>query len=225
MQIPRFATAIATAAALIAAVACGSQPLEIRVQSFPPGLPLKPGTAVLLSVEGVPDGAAPVWHRVTTEGDVVLQIGNQFLFAGTEAGSRTFVVQVPTPGADPFAIASFNYGAGNDENPPLPPVPPGEMIPVIVMETYRPDHEHVLVAAQLALRWTLQDQPYRQFDPDDLQGNQTPGRLKAVLARDPKLPALAIVAESSGEFSVVAAEPLPKTLAEADAFLKKHGIN
>ena len=43
--------------------------LSIKVSSFPPGQPLKPGTAVLLSVEGLEPGQTATWHRVAGEGD------------------------------------------------------------------------------------------------------------------------------------------------------------
>lgn len=45
--------------------------LLIQVQSFPPGQPLKPGMAVILSMEGLEPGLIPVWHRVEMPGNVV----------------------------------------------------------------------------------------------------------------------------------------------------------
>jgi len=70
-------------------------------------------------------GQTPLWHRVDVAGDVVLKLENYHLFAGTAVGPRTFIVQVASPGADPFAIATFDYGNGvnPDPDPPLPPEP------------------------------------------------------------------------------------------------------
>ena len=119
-------------------VAAGGE-LSIQVQSFPPGQPLKPGTAVLLSVEGLEPGQTATWHRVAVEGDVVLQLDGYHLFAGTASGPRTFIVQVASPGADPFTIATFDYGEGDGDdevNPPVPPLP-SEVAGVLILEEQR----------------------------------------------------------------------------------------
>ncbi len=116
-------------------VAAGGE-LSIKVSSFPPGQPLKPGTAVLLSVEGLEPGQVATWHRVAVEGDVVLQLDGYHLFAGTASGPRTFIVQVASPGADPFTIATFDYGEGDGDDEVNPPVPPlsSEAAGVLILE-------------------------------------------------------------------------------------------
>ena len=76
------------AASLLVSTAFGGD-LQIKVQSFPPGKVLEPGTAVLLSVTGLEPGQVATWHRVAVEGDIVLRLDNYHLFAGTAKGPRT----------------------------------------------------------------------------------------------------------------------------------------
>ena len=215
----------ALAASLLVMTAFGGE-LKINVQSFPPGQDLRPGVAVLLSVDGLEEGQVATWHRVSVEGDVVLKLDRYHLFAGTAPGPRTFVVQVAAPGADPFALASFQYGEGDDgPDPPVPPVPPGEKLVVIVAESLKPDPDNVLAAAKLGLWLTQEEKPFRRTDPNQKEGGKTPAWLQAVLDSGKPLPVLAVVAKSSaGAYSVVGVDPLPKTLEDSIAFLKKHGV-
>jgi len=128
---------LATAALLLVTAVAGGGELRINVQSFPPGQALKPGVAVLLSVEGLEPGQT-IWHRVAVEGDVVLKLDRYHLFAGTVSGPRTFIVQVAAPGADPFAIVTFNYGTGSDPpDPPVPPLPPADDLAVYTTDLVR----------------------------------------------------------------------------------------
>lgn len=211
--------------------------LKINVTSFPPGQPLKPGTAVLLSVEGLEPGQTATWHRVDVEGDIVLKLDGYHLFAGTAAGPRTFIVQVASPGADPFTIATFNYGEADEEEddddvnppiPPVPPVPPGEKLVVIVQESKNPDAVYVLVEAHLIARLTSSGQDYRSADPDQKEDGKTPAWLKVVLDRAEAdgvvMPVLAVVADDSGDYSVVAVKPLPDKLEAASFFLRQNGV-
>ena len=108
--------------------------LVIKVSSFPPGKKLEPGVAAIISVEGLQGGQKVLWHHSPVEGDVTLQFGDKMLFGGTTKGMRTFVVQVPQDGADPFVVRSFQYG-DNDETPnptPQPPTP-GEVEGVVIL--------------------------------------------------------------------------------------------
>ncbi len=121
-------------------VAAGGE-LSIKVSSFPPGQPLKPGTAVLLSVEGLEPGQVATWHRVAVEGDVVLKLDGYHLFAGTASGPRTFIVQVASPGADPFTIATFDYGVQPNPQPgpqpdpqPDPQPSPSKVAGILILE-------------------------------------------------------------------------------------------
>jgi len=200
--------------------------LKINVQSFPPGLELRPGVAVLLSVEGLEPGQTATWHRVAVEGDVILKLDAYHLFAGVTPGPRTFIVQVSSPGTDPFALTTFEYGEGDDDvNPPDPPLPPGEKMVVSVMESYQPNPTYVLLIAQLSAQLDAAGRMRRMADPNDKEAGKTPAWLKVVLDKGLKGPVLAVVVGSPGGYAVVAAEPWPKTLAEANAFLKKHGAN
>ena len=99
--------------------------LTIDATSFPPGQELKPGVAVLLTVKGLEDGQKVLWHTNNIEGDVVLDMGSakHRLFAGTVPGSRTFVLQVPSDGADPFTVCQFDYGNKTDPDPIPTPGP------------------------------------------------------------------------------------------------------
>lgn len=215
----------ALAAALLVSV-CAADELTIQVSSFPPGLDLKPGTAVLLSVTGT--DAELIWHRVEVEGDVVLPLGRQYLFAGTASGTRTFVVQVPGDGQDQFAIASFDYGTKEEPvppDPPIPPVPPGEKLVVLVNETLNSSADSVLRVARVGRYLYESKLTYRRADPNQTEAGKTPGWLQVVLDRQVKQPVLAVVVRSSiGDYSVVGAESLPATLDEAKAFLAKYGV-
>ena len=216
----------ALAASLMVMTAFGSE-LKIKVQSFPPGQDLKPGVAVLLSVDGLEEGQVATWHRVAVEGDVVLTLDRYHLFAGTASGPRTFIVQVAAPGADPFAITSFAYGTKEDPapNPTPTPVPPGEKLVVIVAESLKPNPDHVLAAAKLGLWLTQKEKPFRRTDPNQKEAGKTPAWLQVVLDSGKPLPVLAVVAKSSaGVYSVVGVEPLPKTLDAAKANLAKWGV-
>jgi hypothetical protein len=225
--------AVAAGMLLLVCTAAGGE-LKINVQSFPPGQPLRPGVAVLLSVDGLEAGQVPVWHRVEVEGDIVLRLQDYHLFAGTMAGPRTFIVQVPSPGADPFAITTFQYGeiddGDEDENPPVPPVPPGEIKIVTVNESFQPDPSDVLLLAQLTNRLEDQGHDWERADPDIKEDDKTPAWLQPVLDRIEKdklqLPVVAVVKGSLADgFGLVAIEERPESLEKAVEFLKKHGVD
>jgi len=225
------AAAVAVAWLCEASAAVGGE-LTINVSSFPPGKELAPGTAVLLSVEGLEDGQTPVWHYGKHTGDVVLKLEGYHLFAGTEAGPRTFIVQVPVAGQDPFATKTFDYGAEEDDdvNPQPTPVPPGEKTVVMVLESHPPNHDGILQQAKLG-KWLLkQGIEFRREDPDVTENGQTPDWLSVVLAEvkakglSVKEPVLAVVVESSDGYSVAAIRRHPATLGEAQELLKKWGV-
>ncbi len=188
--------------------------LSIKVSSFPPGQPLKPGTAVLLSVEGLEPGQTATWHRVAVEGDVVLKLDGYHLFAGTASGPRTFIVQVAAPGADPFAIATFDYGEGDgdDVNPPIPPLPP-KVAGVLILEEQRDRtsaqrkimDDPVWQAAAIAkgLRYEIRD--------DD-----NPSVAKHLAAAGSVRP---VVCYIDSDDKVIGSEPLPETVEKMRALI------
>ncbi len=190
-----------------APVAAGGE-LSIKVSSFPPGQPLKPGTAVLLSVERLEPGQVATWHRVAVEGDVVLQLDGYHLFAGTASGPRTFIVQVASPGADPFTIATFDYGSEDPRpNPPVPPLP-SEVAGVLILE-----EQNDRTSAQRKIMddpvWQslclLQGISYR-IEDDDL-----PSVAKYLEAAGTERPVVCYI-DSDGK--VIGSEPLPDTVEE-----------
>ncbi len=127
--------------------------LTIDATSVPPGQKLKPGVAVLLTVSGLEQGQKVSWHHnKSISGDIVLtlgapQYGQDFrLFYGDTPGPRTFVVQVPSDGEDPFTVCEFHYGnkgddeededEDEDEDDIVPPTPtPGPKHILIIEET------------------------------------------------------------------------------------------
>ena len=192
-----------------APVAAGGE-LSIKVQSFPPGQPLKPGTAVLLSVEGLEPGQTATWHRVAVEGDVVLQLDGYHLFAGTASGPRTFIVQVASPGADPFTIATFDYGEGDGDdevNPPVPPLP-SEVAGILILEEQADrtvKQAKVLDDPVWQSLCLLQGISYR-IEDDDL-----PSVAKHLEAAGTERPVVCYI-DSDGK--VIGSEPLPDTVEE-----------
>ena len=126
-----------TAAVLVALTACqAAAQLSIQVQSFPPGQEVKPGVAVVLILIGLQEGQEAIWHHGQVEGDLVLDFGSSKyrLFAGVKPGPRTFVVQVPAAGADPFTVCQFQYG-GKEDPDPDPPPPPGPKLLLVIEES------------------------------------------------------------------------------------------
>ncbi len=164
---------LAALAAVLSPIAALGGELSIRATSFPPGQELRPGVAVLLSVSGLEPDSSPLWHPPGIEGDLFIQLGDQYLFAGTAAGPRTFVVQVPAPGADPFAMITFNYGEGDDRpDPPDPPVPPlpGKVAGVLILEEQHDrtakqarimdDPTWQIAAKKAGLTWAIEDKDH-----------------------------------------------------------------
>jgi len=145
--------AVIIAAVSCVALSCPGAELTVRVQSFPPGQPLKPGTTVTIWVEGLEPGQVVVWHRSAVEGDFLLEgkfvINGKarpaYQLVGSKPGPRTFTAQVPStsPAQDPFASTTFSYGTGDvvvvnppePPTPPVPPVPPGVKRIVVIEET------------------------------------------------------------------------------------------
>lgn len=196
--------------------------LKINVQSFPPGLALKPGVAVLLSAEGLEPGQTATWHRVAVEGDVILKLDSYHLFAGITPGPRTFIVQVSSPGTDPFTLTTFEYGGeGDDANPTPPPLPPGEKRVVIVRETFHSTQGTLI--AQLAARFVKNSQDYRLFDPQQKEDGKTPAWAQVVIDKGVKQPCIAVVTRSGDSFVVVGVEPLT-TLDAATETLQRYGV-
>ena len=123
-----------TAAVAVALMTCqAAAQLSIQVQSFPPGQEVKPGVAVILILSGLQEGQEAVWHHGQIEGDLVLDFGSSKhrLFAGTKPGPRTFVVQVPSAGADPFTVCQFQYGGKEDPDPDPLPIPGPKLLLII----------------------------------------------------------------------------------------------
>ncbi len=159
---------LTVAVTLFAATALGGE-LKIQVSSFPPGQELRPGVAVLLSVSGLPPDAMVIWHPPEIEGDVFLKVGEQYLFAGTLAGPRTIVVQVPGPGADPFAALTFDYGLVDDADPPVPPLP-RTVAGVLILEEQHDrttkqarimdDPVWQIAAKKAGLTWAIEDKDH-----------------------------------------------------------------
>jgi len=197
------------AASLLVAAVLPAAELKINVSSFPPGLELKPGVAVLLSVDGLEPGQVATWHRVAVEGDVVLKLDAYHLFAGTAPGPRTFIVQVASPGADPFAIATFNYG-DTDENPPIPPLP-SNVAGVLILEEQDPRDPQGRTAAQARI---IDDPVWQtaaiskgltyQIEDDD-----NPAIAKHLAAAGSERPVVCFL-DSDGK--VVAVKPFPATV-------------
>lgn len=220
------ALALFVAVMLYASVAWGQ--LAITVRSFPPGQELKPGVAVVLTVKGLEPGEEPIWHHNDIEGDMVLPASPTFrLFGGTEPGPRTFIVQVPSEGADPFAVCTFQYGGkgGDDVNPPPPP-PPGEIAVVVVREKADQLAPQGRLMNEL-LRYLLAEEiPYRCPDEDQVRAKSTEQPaylLKALTAAKAANVPLPFVVVCSADFgSVVYVEPLPKTFAETKALIERY---
>ncbi|NQU11865.1 hypothetical protein HQ590_13810 [bacterium] len=138
------------------------------------------------------------------------------------AGNLAWLVHAPPDGSAPIIVGTFRYGGGVD--PPDPPVPPGELLVVSVMESFQPDHPNVLLLAELMLGLQKDGQAYRRADPDLTEAGKTPAWLKPVLDTNPTSPVLAVVVRGDAGYTVVAVEPLHKTVAASKAFLTKHGV-
>ena len=212
----------ALAASLLVMTAFGGE-LKINVQSFPPGQDLRPGVAVLLSVDGLEEGQVATWHRVAVEGDVVLKLDRYHLFAGTAPGPRTFVVQVAAPGADPFSIASFAYGTEEDPVPNPTPTPepnPGEQVWVLVVEeslNRTASETQVLLDATFRKYLTDHNIPYRRLDKDQT----APAGFVPWIKKAADLPHCFVVGAESGKAYYDG--PLPKTAVAMLDLVKKYG--
>ena len=217
----RWISILAAVALSMVASICSADELKINVSSFPPGKPLQPGTAVLLSVDGLEPGQSATWHRVAVEGDIILKLDAHHLFAGVKPGPRTFIVQVASPGADPFAITTFDYGVSGDPTPdPTPPPIPGDYAQIVVIE-----EQHDRTQAQATVMddpvWQLivlkKGATYRIEDKDLKIRDQATGKditppwltplLKAVVAAKVDLPAVCFV-DGSGKVTGVVALPV-----------------
>ncbi len=203
------------AVTLFAASVFGGE-LKIEVTSFPPGQELRPGVAVLLSVSGLPPDALVIWHPPEAEGDVFLKVGEQVLFAGTAPGPRTFIVQVPGPGTDPFAIITFSYGGQRDDaDPPVPPLP-RTVAGVLILEEQHDrttaqarimdDPVWQIAAKKAGLTWAIEDKDH-------------PSAARAVAAAAESKLALPVVCliDSAGE--VIGTREFPATVEEMRALI------
>ncbi len=198
---------------VLAANAAGGE-LKIQVTSFPPGQELRPGVAVLLSVSGSSPDAVVIWHPPEIEGDVFLKVGKQYLFAGTAAGPRTIVVQIPAKGEDPFAVVTFHYG-DQDADPPPPP-PPGKVAGVLILEEQHDrtakqarimdDPVWQIAAKTAGLTWAIEDKDH-------------PSAARAVAAAAKSKLALPVVCliDSAGE--VIGTREFPATVEEMRALI------
>jgi len=203
----------------VVAAVCGGE-LTITAQSFPPGQELKPGVAVLICVEGLKTGQQAIWHYDKQEGDVVLPIGEYHLFAGTAAGPRTFVVQVPSDGADPFAMETFQYGVKDDPEPDPHPTPDEVSWAIIIEErsdrTKLPIQQRFVFESE-KLRKLLPGDRFRVKD-DDVQEAEYARFIEP--ARKIGLPAL-FLADEKG--AIVFSGPLPATVEATAELLRKYG--
>ena len=80
--------------------------LKVTLQTFPPNTPLKPGMAVLLSVEGLGPGQTATWHRVQTEGGAAI-----WVLSITTDG------EAPPPPMDEIALLAAKLADGLDGKP------------------------------------------------------------------------------------------------------------
>ncbi len=80
--------------------------LKVTLQTFPPNTPLKPGMAVLLSVEGLGPGQTATWHRVQTEGGAAI-----WVLSITTDG------EAPPPPMDEIAMLAAKLADGLDGKP------------------------------------------------------------------------------------------------------------
>ncbi len=201
------------AVTLFAASVFGGE-LKITATSFPPGQELRPGVAVLLSVSGSSPDAMVIWHPPEIEGDVFLKVGEQVLFAGTAPGPRTFVVQVPAKGIDPFATITFKYGE-NDADPPPPP-PPGKVAGVLILEEQHDrttkqarimdDPVWQIAAKTAGLTWAIEDKDH-------------PSAARAVAAAAKSKSALPVVCLIDSDGEVIGTREFPATVEEMRALI------
>ena len=105
--------------------------------------------AVVLQLSGLKPKDVPIWHDGDVEGDIILDMnGTIRLFAGTRPGPRTFTVQVPAPGIDPFTVYTLQYGSVQP-NPPEPP----DTNPFQPSPAYRPTLEPVAKAEKTSRQY------------------------------------------------------------------------
>ena len=135
--------------------------VTVEITSFPPGKELKPGVAVLMEVQGLTAAEEKIvkWKYNKVEGDVVLSFGKYRMFAGTEPGVRTFIVQIPVNGEDPIFVAQFKYGGEKDTPDPSPepgPVPFVELY-VLVVEPVKRTQNQALVILDMSWRKLLEN--------------------------------------------------------------------
>ncbi len=225
---------IAAGIMLSGGLVCSATGAEVAITatSFPPGQELGPGVAVVLQVSGLDAKAVPIWHDGDVAGDMMLEFGTTMrLFAGTTAGPRTFIVQVPVNGADPFVVLTFDYGGPSPNPTPPPPVPtPDNLAIVVVGETTQ--RTAAQATTMLGLRKYLDSRPklwWRIVDPDikDSQTNQTPEWYLPIQAalKGKQLPVVVVGSRDlQGVVVVVAVDALPPTATEAVALVKRYEV-
>ncbi len=194
---------------LVTMGAAAAGELKITATSFPPGQELRPGVTVLLSVSELPEDESPVWHLSEIEGDLFVQVGKQYLFAGVAEGPRTIVVQIPAKGEDPFAVVTFHYGE-QDADPPVPPLP-GKVAGVLILE-----EQHDRTASQRRVMddptWQAAAKAagltWRIFD-DDSPAPEVAAALTATAASKLEVP---VVCSIDGAGNVIDVRPLPESV-------------
>jgi len=226
--------------------ALASAEVTLTAMTWPPGQEMKPGTSVMIRVQGMEqedEGAKQPktkWHIIPARDDDATMLfrdmdGQPLLFfAGQQPGPRTVFLQIESPGLDELPRCDFEYGrkVEPDPDPPPPPPPPGEVTQVAVIwdtDTVKNPQTMLVVGALRSYVNGLDGQPIKWRMADNNQTDGTTGKtpeylrfgLEAIKTAEVNLPALVVYVRSQGK-ELAFAYSLPSDGDEAVAIVRGH---